>query len=279
MLASLHTRLRQGAITRAVLGELPPGEEAALRAHLAGCAACRRAYDRMALVQGALSATGQGAADRARDRLRAALAASPRPAAAARADRRRWIAVALLPAAAAGALVLLARGRDRDEEIAWRGGAGEEAAGPSLVLYASRKPAGGGTPGPVRVLGRLPGSGEARVSLADYLQLGYAGLGEPAHLTVIGVHEAGYVYQFFPRAGAAAEALPRTQQARSLRPSVDLAVAHRPGRMVLFAIFSPAPLAPERARAAAERWQREGRAGVALALPGRQLTGVLQIEP
>ena len=133
---------------------------------------------------------------------------------------------------------------------------------PSLVLYASRK--GGPTGhGPVRLVAELPGSGEARVSLGDYLQLGVRGLRAATHVRVVGVDERGAVHPYLsdtlatPPAGASL-----------LGRSIELGRDHVAGKTRIVARFSAGPI-DDRAMMDAVA----GRAGEGV------VTGTLVIEP
>jgi hypothetical protein len=226
--------LNRGAIARAVLGELAPRAEAKLRAHLGGCPRCRAHYDGLSRTAAALG-RGRAAPARERERLFAALAL---PAQRPPSPRRRiWIGAAALVPAAAVAILLIARGRpspapNRDD-VTLRGDSAPVAPPTATVtLYASRKLDAAGH-GPVRLIGELPGSGEAHVSLGDYLQLGLRGLRAPAHVRVAGVDEAGRVHDYVRDTAVAPRNGPLT-----FGGSIDLGREHQTGRVRLVAVFS-----------------------------------------
>jgi hypothetical protein len=287
------------AIARAVAGQLPAAAEGRLRAHLRGCASCRRHYDALsALAAGAAAGGappgGGAAAARERARLEAALgngngmsagAAAPGP-------RRRRALILLAPATAALVVALVQLRRVRmhavlDDQVTWRGGRadgeqgsqGEQAdralrAGLSLRFYARRR---GPEAGPVRLLGELPGSGQLRASRADELQIAYLGLREPRYLALVGVDQGGEVHVYHPAAtGGPPGPLSPTREPRLLGSSLDLGATHPAGRVRLAAVVTRQP--PDvRALEAAVR-ARAGGAGARL--PGEaHVDGLLWIEP
>jgi hypothetical protein len=227
--------LHKGEIARAVLGELSPPDEERLRVHLRACAACRGHYDALA---GAKQAVGGGAGEAARERARLFAALEGRAPAPARRSRA-WLGAGLVLAPAAAIVLWLARPAP-DTGVTMRGGAETSAPRPAatVVLYASRK-TGPATRGPLRLVGELPGSGEARVSLDDYLQLAVRGLRAPAHVRVAIVDAAGAARTLVgdtlvtPKSGG----VPVT-----LGGSVDVARALAAGSARIVALFSDAPL-------------------------------------
>ena len=284
----LHRRV----IARAIAGELSARAELALREHLSGCAPCREHYDSLARVGAALaSRNAQGrAADRARARLVAAL---PAPAVLDHRDEARarprlprwaWGALGIVPVLTAALLLLRPVTSPTPPlpptpYVANRGGERTEASAPAvLLIFASHKDPARGH-GPVRLVAELPGSGEGRVSLDDYVQFSVRGLHAPAFVTVVGVDDAGEVHTYVPRAGAAPPHITPAASATSLGASIDLARGHRPGRLRLYGLLSAEPLSPERVRAAAAQLDR-GRPGApALDLAVPQVAGLLTIEP
>jgi hypothetical protein len=275
--------LQRSRLLRCAAGQLEMDEERRLRRHLARCRSCRRYYDRVSLAAEALGSP----APRRRERARL-LDALDHPPGAQVAPRRRWprwLAPALVvPAAAALLFLRLSPAPDpsRQGGVTMRGGGSVDSSpGVRLLLHASRKGPGAGPPGPLRLIADLPGAGEARLSLRDYLQIGYAGLTSAAYVTVVAVDEAGEVHQYLPRPGAGPlRALP-APEARGLGPSVDLGNRHRAGSLRLFALFSPAPLDEDRVRTAAAR---AGLTGRTLPVPPggqpvQQLTGLVTLEP
>jgi len=260
--------LHQREIERAVLGELAPAAEARLFAHLRGCAACRTRYDDLSTVKSFVDGS-QVAPARARARLVAALDGpgdgGEQPE---QIRRRRWLPALFVLAPAAAILLWIAKPAappiGAGDDVTLRGGGDpvSSAAAPTLVIYASRKTGTTGH-GPVRLVAELPGSGEARVSIADYLQLGVRGLRAPAHVRVVGLDERGTVHDYLP--DTVAQPAARTA---TVGRSVDLARDHVPGRVKVVALFSNAP-----ADDGAIRDAVAGRGGAGI------VTGVLVLEP
>jgi hypothetical protein len=131
----------------------------------------------------------------------------------------------------------------------------------TLVIYASRK-TGPTAHGPVRLVAELPGSGEARVSLADYLQLGLRGLRGAGHVRVVGIDARGARHDYVPDTVATP-----APGAATLGRSVELAHDHVPGRVKLFALFSE--------QAVEDRAVEDAVAGRGAGV----VTGTLVIEP
>jgi hypothetical protein len=253
-----------------VAGALDPDQERRLRGHLARCAPCRRHYDE---VSAAAEALGSPAGPR-RERTRLLAALSAPGEVHRRRPSLRWLAPAAL-AAAAGVALLVGPLRREPPRVAFRGAStGDTAPFARLLLHASRK---GERPGPLRLVADLPGAGEARLSLGDYLQLATTGATAPAFVTVVGLDETGGVHQYVPRPGATPVPV-AAGGARGLGPSIDLAAGHRPGRLRLFALFSAAPLDETLVRAAAAR---AGLGGTTLVLDGLlgQVSGLVILEP
>ena len=264
------------AIERAVLGELAPRDETRLRAHLRGCPRCRAHYDGLARTAEALGG-GRAAAARARDRLFAALdgptsAATP-PGTSIVRRRRVWLGVslALVPAAA---LVMLWLSPRRDE-VTLRGGGSSEAPPPATVVLYARSKASKLSQPSIRVAGELPGSGEARVSMGDYLLFGLRGLRAPTHVRVSAVDEHGRVHDYVADTAVAPEPGPLT-----LGRSIDLSRAHEPGRLRLVALFSEKMIDDAAVRAAVARLDapRTDR-GPADEAGTRLVTGLVVISP
>jgi hypothetical protein len=265
--------LNRRRILRAVGGELTAAEEGRLRAHLAGCDACRGYYDQ---VSGTAEALGAVPARRERARLLAALEPA---AAAAPARGRRW-AIRLAPGlalAAAAGLALWLLPSDR-AGITWRGADDEGRAPVRLLLHASRKGDEGAPPGPVRFIADLPGAGEGRVSTRDYLQLSYVGLKAPAYAMVVAIDEAGAEHQYVPRPEVEALKVEPTDRAKGLGPSVYLG-RQRPGRFRVFGVFSDAPLDARAIREAANRAAASGKPASLAGVKAVQVNGVLIVEP
>jgi hypothetical protein len=269
----------RGRILRAVAGELSVRDETRLRAHLARCSACREWYDELSRT--ALALRPGGADERERARLLDALGGPPAGAAApvkTRPAARRWIPALAVAAAAATAFALWGWPRD-PAGVTWRG-AGDEARPPvRLLLHASRKGDGpDGAPGPLRFVADLPGAGEARASVRDYLQLSYVGLRRSGFATVVAIDDAGGDHQYVPRPEAEAPRVEPTERARGLGPSVFLG-RQRPGRFRLYAVFADKPVDAIAIREAAARAQASGKPASLPGVDAIHVSGVLILEP
>lgn len=156
-------------IASAVAGELSAGEEAALRAHLSSCEACRAHYDLLTMTarasRGTLEATGGE-----HERTLAQVLLSAQTPVASRA-RPQWVwRVAVVGAFAAVLAVVWLR--PSSPAVQLRGG-GEAADAQvfSVRVYAKRDD------GPVRLVADFPSAGEAHVTEHDWVQF-KAGTGE-----------------------------------------------------------------------------------------------------
>jgi hypothetical protein len=261
--------LNRRRILRAVAGELPPAEEQRLRAHVAGCGACRGHYDQVS--QAAETLGTATSARRERERVLAAVVAAPAPAASSR------VVPVLAVAAAAGLVLWLSSTADK-ERVGWRGAGDETRAPVRLLLHASRKGDGDAPNGPLRFIADLPGAGEGRVSTRDYLQLSYVGLKAPAYAMVVAIDEAGAEHQYAPRPDAEALRVEPTAKAKGLGPSVYLG-RQRPGKFRVFGVFSDAPLEARIIREAANRAAAAGKPAALEGVKAVQVSGVLIVEP
>jgi hypothetical protein len=271
------------AITRAVAGDLAVDDAAKLRAHLAGCDACRAFYDDLARLAEALDG-GRAAAAAERARLVAALAV-PAVAAAPSRPPRRWIVAALAVAPAAAAIVAW-RARARPgaqvphayDDVTLRGAAEATApeAGPTLLVHARRRPRLE-LAERVRLVAELPGSGELRLFDDDDVQLGVRGLRAPTYVRAYFVDGGGVAHAVAPRPGVSA----------LMRPApgvVSLGPSFHPGRGGigrgrLVAFFSAVDLDEARAVAAVERLEAGKVAAIATELRAEVVTGVIMVEP
>jgi hypothetical protein len=266
--------LRERDIERAVLGELTPADEARLFEHLHGCAPCQARYDELTKVKSFVDGAAVAHA-RARARLVSAVEGLPssrgrqeRQERQERSRRSRWLPALFVLAPAAAIVVWIAKPaappNKRGDEVTMRGSADPTptAATPTLIIYASRK-TGPAHHGPVRLVAELPGSGEARVSRSDYLQLGVRGLPAAAHVRVAGLDDHGSVHDYLPDTFA----LPAARTS-VLGRSVELARDHAPGTVKVVALFSDAPVSDG---AVTDALAGRANAGV--------VTGTLVIEP
>ena len=258
--------LRKRDIERAVLGDLAPSAEARLFKHLRRCGPCQARYDDLAKVKSLVDGAKVAHA-RARARLVDALGDGHGPQERPdRRRRRRWLPALFVLAPAAAIVLWIAKPaappNKSVDEVTMRGGDDPAPSGPTptLIIYASRKTGPGGH-GPVRLVAELPGSGEAHISLADYLQLGVHGLRAAAHVRVVGIDDRGTLHDYLPDTVA----LPAGPSA--VGRSVELARDHAPGRVKIIALFSDAPVDDGALRDAVAG---RGRAGV--------ITGALVIE-
>jgi hypothetical protein len=302
-------------IRRAVAGELSAPAEELLRAHLRRCPVCLARYEALSRAAAVLAGAAAGVSSRVRSqrdraRLVAALS-SPSPSASPAPltspmprgtpqprHWRAWTVLVLAPVAALAAVWIggpmsmsarksppsqpvapqtsqTSRTPQAPQDVQWRG-AGDDAPDGrgSLVIYAAQKQPGGGA-GALRIVTELPGSGQGRVSLSEYVAFGVRDLPSPAFVTVAGVQDDGTIHIYLPRpAGDSVHALAGPDPT-VFRPSIDLAAAHRTGRLVIHALFSRSPLAPDQVRRALV----DGARSVASDPSTIQIGGVLIIEP
>lgn len=288
------------AIERAVAGEMTGGEELVLREHLTGCARCRGHYDRLVLAVRALrSDASASATERARESARVFAAIDvgrpdARPALAPVRTFSGWLEI-LVPAATAAAILLAVAtglpGTPADRDVGWRGiPAGGERARPlqgpgeagesdlGLIVYASRKE--GGEPGPVRLVAELPGSGEGRLSVAEYVQFSYRHRRDRTYLYVVGLDARGEFHVYHPlREWSDAGPLARAAAPRPLGPSVDLERRHAAGLLRVWALSANAPLDRDQVERAALAAAADLSRSIALDLPAGQVSGLFRIEP
>jgi hypothetical protein len=135
--------------------------------------------------------------------------------------------------------------------------------------------------GPVRLVAELPGSSDARVSLREYLAFGVDHLRTSAYVTVVGIedHEGAPVHFYLPRPSDEPSRADANTGLVVFRPSIDLAVSHRPGRLRVYALFSQAPIDSTLVRKAAAHLVRSATGAPPLDVPVRQVSGVLTVEP
>jgi hypothetical protein len=274
------------AIEQAINHELSSSEESRLRSHLARCASCRHYYDSLTvgarLLRGGLEVT-RTEEQREWMLLTAALDAPELGAQWAQGPRARWRwaavlavpAVALLLAAVWVGPQLWSRQRPR---VTFRGFERRAESQAEVLVYAQKKQEG--PKGPVRLVADLPGSGEGQLSRDEYVQFTiHHRLPYDAYVALVGVDESGAVHTYAPQPGSVAVSIPATGAGKSLAPSVDLSVSHRPGLMRLYAVFSPQPLSPQEVEQAAKETGKDLRISKRLAIPGavEQVTGLFLI--
>ena len=171
-------------------GGLAPSDEAELRAHLPGCAACGRRYERH-LLYGRLARDARPA----KERLARGLGLRVQPA------RRRWSVRAVVTGAAgamaAATLVVLVLGGGRllapgspargpaTPEVAARGRVTADDAAPVLFVYRM-------------VPGAPPALAEGRLRRDDELAFAYSNPGGKRYLWIFGVDEHRHVYWYYP---------------------------------------------------------------------------------
>jgi hypothetical protein len=194
---------------------------AAMRAHLAGCAACRRRYQRRLIAEAALPDGAQRAGDRLWREIQ-------RVAAAPRRTPRRWpLAVA---AAVAASLVLVVGLVRRGPDPVARGGAGI-APPPALHLF--------------QAVGGMATPAADRIHASDGLLFAYSNPGAAySHLMVFAVDEARRVYWFYPpyqRHGDDPQAVPIEPGRSGVELAEEIHQPLEPGPLRLFALFLPRP--------------------------------------
>jgi len=246
----------KGRIARAVAGDLSVAAEARLRRHLGTCRACRDLYDDVVATAEALAQGGRGdgggarhAAESEARRLRQAL--TPRPTTPPR-RVMVWGSLAALPAAALVFLVVKGRPSrtasvtEPPPGVVWRGGGateGRPASLPTVLLFASRN-LGDGRHGPVRMVGEIPGSGEATVTTNDFLQLAVRNLRRTAWPAVLARTESGDVRVLWPSEGRDGRLDPGEKETVPLGPSLDLAASGLTGKITLCVLLPDAPPTP-----------------------------------
>lgn len=124
-------------IEQAVAGLLSAADEARLRAHLEGCAECRREYDRLSMQARILAGDPHGTKSSAARELQRLMGVLEPATAPAPVPRPRWV-WGLAAVAAALLLVVGLRTRAPAEEISLRGGPSPTTAvRVDVVLYAA----------------------------------------------------------------------------------------------------------------------------------------------
>jgi len=169
-------------------GGLCVNDEAELRAHLPGCAACRARYERH-LLYGRLARRARPA----KERLARGLGLGVQPA------RRRWSAWAVSTGAVAAAAVVVILGvrGPRGPMTPARGPA------PRELAPRGRVAADGATAPPVLFVYRIvphapPVLAEGRLRRDDELAFAYSNPGLKRYLWIFGVDEHRHVYWYYP---------------------------------------------------------------------------------
>jgi hypothetical protein len=155
-------------VARMVAGELSADEERPLREHLRGCEECRARYDALTLAARAVKGGEATATEarRAEEQLLAAL--DPKPVRAASPRSFIWWALGIPVAVALVMGIVTTLVPPPRSDVEMRGGAEDDAGMFTLQLYA--KPKDGAA---LRLAAEFPGSGEARVSASEWLQVKY----------------------------------------------------------------------------------------------------------
>jgi hypothetical protein len=209
-----------------------------LRAHLGGCESCRAYYDRVVLLQRAMSPNhdliGGVRLQRMADDLDELIGVTPAP--------RRWWAWATGAAAAAAMLFFVGATRGSNGTFVARGGGAPvraeglrafcldiTARAPRVTASVAAQPAGG-----------------ARLDCptGGALQFAYTlGDGRPRYLSIVGVDGAGKITNYVPlEPGSPSLVVAAGAVDQPLAQSLRLQSLHRPGSVRVRAFFSDAPL-------------------------------------
>lgn len=255
-------------------------EWVALRAHLAGCDACRAAYDRASRDTAALEAEGSATPRAVRARLEADLFAAleaqapveaddaPSPAALRPPRRRPWRVAGMIAAAAAGILLLWSLPTPAPTgDFAARGGATSDALGLRLLCVE----AVGAAPR-VRAAASSTTRAPATCAQDDRLQITWTlqttdGAGR--YVAFFAVDADGAVRWYWPR-GEAALAPPGVDV--PLPGTFQLDVHHRVGRHRVFGVADRQPIDRARVDVALRDGATPGALTRALTVDGRAPT-------
>lgn len=235
-----------------VAESLSPEAEGGVRAHLAGCAECRRLYDTLAAAERLSEGLADPAAAFSRREGRASkwaildlLDRAGVPSGGRAPDASHAWRPALL-AFAAGVLLALpvllkAPPSTGSGGRAWRG---TPPRGAALEAYAVDLPSPGAPPEVRRLEDLAQGDrGHALARRGEYLQFRVGSWNPSArYVAVFGVDERGGIHPYFPQ-GERAESAPLGSKEgwQVLGPSVRVSAAYPPGLLRVFAVVSPVP--------------------------------------
>jgi len=270
-------------ILKAIAGDLPMESEHELRKHLQTCNACRTFYDRVGLVAEALPGVDAKARRREREGLLFALSRRTVLHPAQPSRRRRW-PILMAPALGVASLAIwLSRshefsvqgGRQEQETIQWRGNDVPAQTTPiRLLVHAKRKVSPQGAPSSVRLIAELPGSGEAHVSLQEFVQFSYRDLQVSSYFTLVGLLANGDVHAMLPINGSPSVRLEPVTRTTAIGPSLDLDGRVPPGPLQVLAIVSTEAIGAEQVRETIAAWKKNSALPKSVAL----LSGLLIVE-
>lgn len=239
-------------IDEMIVGELEPATWNELRAHLAGCVACRARYDRVALAERMLyggPAALASPSPAALARIGAAVvdgAAAPKPAwqraLAWMAPTQRWATGVAAVAAAAVLIPFLARSpRPPADGFQSRGApAHERTAGLRAFCIGDE----GVTP---------------RCARTTQLRLTVSNPGRFGRVFVVGFDDEFNPKWYAPRPPEQQSVAAPDGVDQQIGPAVKLGINHEPGRVRIYALFSDAPVTTQEVEAAADRLREQGR--------------------
>jgi hypothetical protein len=280
----------RGRIVRAIAGELSAQQEAKLRSHLVRCDACRTYYDKVSITAEVIGPRGTTASQRERRRLLSMIGASlpldPTESKRVTAlTQRRWGMVLAPTLAIAGFAIWMNQGDRFNAEPAdvspgafqWRGAQDNLAPETSfrVLIHARRKSIDGGTMPAVRLVAEFPGSGEARLSLEDFVQFSYRGLQERSFFVLVGLRSDGTVVPIIPGEGVGSIRIESTNRTTGIGPSLDLRDLVPSGTLQLLGIISAKKLPDSQIRGTIAAWQRKTSPPAAIEI----VSGLLIVEP
>ena len=231
-------------------------ESERLRAHLATCERCRKEYDCLAMLRRAAAGRQQSRAEVAGVRARVlARVASPEPESSIpRAQPQSWIgwlAPAISRALVAATVALLLVFHPELPEVLFKGGVAAAVDDFQVVAIFERP----GRPPQMRLVAE---GGE--LLLDELIQFRYLS-SDPRQrfLYLLGVDDSLRPMDYFPRPQAGESmAIRPTLRMEPVDNSIRLAARHHPGRLWIFALFSPRPLPRQEVHAALARARTRG---------------------
>jgi hypothetical protein len=238
------------AIAAHFAGRGSPVADTAMRAHVGGCAPCRRYYDR-ALMLASLDPRGHKARERIARGL--GLRAATRPTGRRNGRIAGWLAAGALVPAAAVALTLLVHERAAPRLSA--------AAAPPAEFTSRGAPADERSPAPAVWIYRVGRDGAVRlvdgtIRADDELAFAYSNTARQPYLLIFGVDEHRHVYWFHP-AWPVGAAPPSAVRAAPGPGPFELPEAIRPhtdGRqLTIYALLSRQSITVETVEAAIRR--------------------------